>query len=201
MSDAIEGAVDRGSRSTAPRGRREPLWIRVTDRSARVAAIASGLVLAVMALHVIVDVSMRNLSNQSPPGTLDSITYLWMPAVSTLGLGLAQLRDEQIRVTLLVDQATESTRRWVIAAGDALTGLLVLWMTYLAYEAMVHALTIDETTILGIPIWPARIIVFLAYVVFAASIAARIVREVIGNEPVLSEIDSLVKADINEQVL
>lgn len=194
MPDTMEGAADQTVRSAAPDDRADALWIRLVDRLAKIAAVVSGVVLAIMALQIVIDVSMRNIVNQSLPGTLDYITYLWMPIVSTLGLALAQIRDEQIRVTLLVDQASASTRRWVIAIGDALTGLLVVWMAFLAYDAMILGVSGDESTILGVAVWPARIMVFVAYALFILGIAARIARDLRQRQPFVSEIDSIMKA-------
>ena len=159
-----------------PRPTSEPRLLRAIDTVVRAAAVVGGIALLVMCLNVVTDVALRNLANRPLPGTLDHVAYLWMPAAALLGLGIAHIKDEHIRVTLLLDQAPYQTRRWSLIAADLVTGLLVAWMAYLAFDALVASVRVFESSTLGNPIWPARIFVFAAFAVFELGIVARIFR-------------------------
>jgi len=162
---------------------------------AQVGAAIAGVALVIMCLHIVADVTLRNLANRPLPSTSDYVAYVWMPTAALLGLGIAQLRDEQIRVTLLVDRASAATRRWVIAAGDLATGLIFALIAYLAYDKMIDAIEIQEVSTLGLPVWPVRILVFLAYVIYCISVVARIAQVLRDRGPVVDEIEALTKAN------
>lgn len=174
----------------ADRRRGEPAWVRGIDLAARVGSWASGACVLLMGLNVVIDVAMRNLARTPLPGTLDLVTYLWMPCLALLALGYAEIRDEQIRVTLLVDATSERSRRRQAAVVEALTAALGAWMTYLAIGAAIRSFEISETTISAswLPLWPIRVVVVLSFALFSLSALARIYR-ILAGERLKTEIE------------
>lgn len=170
--------------------RQEPRWVRSIVRLAQVGSWASGACVILMGINVIVDVLMRNIARAPLPGTLDLVTYVWMPCLALLALGWAQIQNEQIRVTLLVDSTSVRARRRQAAVGEAICAVVGAWMAYLAVQEAIHSYTIVETTIglTWLPLWPVRVVVALSFSIYALSAVARIYR-ILSGERLMTEIE------------
>ncbi|WP_066285476.1 TRAP transporter small permease subunit [Arthrobacter sp. B6] len=151
-----------------------PAWIRIIDRITVVAVgVAAGLV-ALMMVHVIIDVTARNLLSAPLPGTLDVVAYFWMPGVSLLALGYAQFRNEQIRVTLLLEALDSVSKRRLDALVEVITLLIVAWLSFVSFEALLGSIDHGERAngTRWVPFWPGRLVVVVSFVILAlASVA------------------------------
>src|SRR5215207_5440776 len=85
-------------------------FLRVLEALVKVGAGLAAAACIVMVLQVTADVVARNVFNRPIGGTLEMVTYLWMPTVS-LAFGYAQLRDEHIRVTLLLENSSARVKK------------------------------------------------------------------------------------------
>lgn len=184
---------------TGNRKDREPGWVRGIDVLVRVAAWGSGACVILMGANVVLDVALRNLARSPLSGTNELVTYLWMPCLALLALGYAEIKDEQIRVTLLIDGASDRSRRRQAIVVEMITVVLAAWMTYLAIGSAIHSYEISESTIgaTWLLLWPIRVMVVLSFAILTLSAVARIQR-IRAGERLLTEIEQEME-DLNDR--
>lgn len=132
---------------------------RLLDQATDVSMALGCLATLLMMLHVAGDVTLRLLLRQPIPGTLETVTYVYMVAVVFLPLAMVQRRRQQIVVELF----THAVPPRLLAVLDGCVGLLgavfmaaVTWFS--GKEAWAQTL-IRETApsmMNPVPIWPAR---------------------------------------------
>ncbi|MDF3309674.1 TRAP transporter small permease [Rhodococcus sp. T2V] len=139
------------------------------------AQIAAAACLA-MVVNVAADVAGRSLFNHPVDGTIEMVAYIWMPTVS-LAFGYAQLRDEQIRVTLLLEWASSKVARILTVLAEAVALALALWIFYILLGEAQDSYAIGERvpSKQWIPIWGSHYVLVAAYVLMAIGAAHRIV--------------------------
>lgn len=171
---------------------REPRWVGVIDAITRAGAVIVGLALLILLLTTVVDVAMRNAIGTPLPGSLAMVTYWWMPTIGIIGLGYIHLRNEQIVMTLLAENASErALRRLEIVVDVLVFGLVVLLLVVSWESAMEHFgyLSADSTH-KWLPIWPGRFVLVAGLVIVLLAIPARIYRILKGTiNPVPDEIN------------
>ena len=104
------------------------------------------------------------------------VTYLWMPTVS-LAFGYAQLRDEHIRVTLLLENASSRVKKTFSILSEIIVLLLVLWIASIALDGAQTSFAVNErvATRPWLPIWLSHYVVTAAYVLFVLGAMHRLV--------------------------
>jgi tripartite ATP-independent transporter DctM subunit len=160
-----------------PDPRLEPAWIRVVHRMAGSAMGVVGIVVVLMALNVIADVIGRNVFNQPLPGTLELVSFLWMPILTLLPLAYAELADQHVRVELLTENSRpRDVRR--LAVGSAAAGALVTgWIATLSIAKAVASFSAGES-VSGVPwllMWPGRVAIALAFGLATLACVAHVV--------------------------
>ncbi|MGM7668023.1 TRAP transporter small permease subunit [Microbacterium sp. A93] len=157
-----------------------PRWVRAFERLGRWGAAIAGVVCAIMAVTILADVAGRYFWNHPITGTLEMVTYWWMPAVALLALGAAEIRNEHIRVTILGEGAAPWLRRIIEIVASGLTFAVIVWMCYLAVLELLHSLEVGEKAQIApwIILWPSRLVVVVAFVLYAFAIIARAYRTV-----------------------
>lgn len=155
---------------------REPAWVSAIDKLTRVGVGIGGVVVAIIALEIVVDVISRNFFNHPIPGTLEMVALWWMPVIAYMAIGYAQFHDEQIRVTLLLEKARPSHVRILDLVQEFVSGLMVIWMIYLATIQTIRSYQIQEAGIVNawLLYWPGRAAVALGLVITLAAIVGRI---------------------------
>lgn len=129
-----------------------------------------------LVVNIGADVIMRNMFNAPVQGTLEMVTYFWMPLLS-LGFGYVQAHNEQIRVTMLVERNSAPVARWTALAGEVVVGLLSLMIAWIALGAAQEMIG-KGATVPGrdwILIWPSHYVVFASYVLFALGAVYRFI--------------------------
>lgn len=158
----------------------QPLWLRWIDKLATGFGFAAAASVALMLVHIVLDVGGRFLFRQPITGTLEYVQWIWMPMIVFLAFGLAQVKDEHINATVLTDTLSARARRVVdiIALSCAVVGTAVL--IYPAILNAQRAVEINDTALSAafVPRWPVKILVVACLVVlllaFIASLARRI---------------------------
>lgn len=120
-----------------------------------VLATISGIAAVAMGLHVAADVVGRNVFNTPIAGTLEFITYWWMPVIVFLAIPYVEQKRAQITVTLISDALTgrhKDIAHLAVTIGSAVIFLLVL---YLAYNSFSDAMRVGQTSsgAVAVPIW------------------------------------------------
>jgi TRAP-type C4-dicarboxylate transport system permease small subunit len=143
-----------------------PLWVRVIDTINRVLFSVAAVAIVILMIQVILDVSGRYFFNHPIAGTLELVTYWWMPIIVFLSLGWAQRRGEHISVTLLTETLSERLSKIIWTIGD-IFGLVVIGMLIVfawqgaAKSAGVHEASLGTAVVL---IWPIKIVAVIGLV-------------------------------------
>jgi TRAP-type C4-dicarboxylate transport system permease small subunit len=135
----------------------------------RVLALASGLAVFILMILAVVSVTGRNAINQPLPGYVDWIEQI-LPLIGFMGISFAQRDGAHIRMDILVGKLQG---RWLWAA-EILTLLLVLvLMLLLVWGSFAHFTRAfsftapmwsnDSSIDIGLPIWPAKLLVPVAF--------------------------------------
>jgi TRAP-type transport system small permease protein len=162
----------------------EPIWLRCIDRVSLAFVGIGALTCLVMAVHVALDVLGRYFLNRSIAGTLEYVTYWWMPVIVFLALGAAQLRGEHIRVTLVLDNLAPASRRVVDALVFIFCTVLAGALVWYSVVGAMQATEIKQAA-LGlavVPIWRAKWIAAVGLLALALQSAATVYR-ILRNPP------------------
>lgn len=119
--------------------------------------VVAALGLIILALHVVLDVTLRTLGH-TMPGTLDYVTYWWMVILVALAIGVALGRNEHIIVDLVPEGAgTRPVRRVRSVFADAITLLFFAGLLLYGWHAAEASRSVGEYAhASGVSIWPAR---------------------------------------------
>lgn len=163
---------------------RPGIWLRMTDGAVRAAVGVVAILVALMMIHLMLDSAGRNLFNAPVPGTTDVVTNLWMPGLAILALGHAQLRDEQVRVTILTEKTSPRARRVLEVAAEVVGGLTVLLLTVLTAQVFLASLEVGKraTSSRWLPIWPGQLLVVIGFAICTLAAVARVYRLARGEE-------------------
>lgn len=133
------------------------LW-RAATGVARIGTILGGIAIALMMVHVSLDVFFRHVLNSPLPGTLTMVTYYYMIIATFVPLAHAEHRNAHISVEVVTELMAARLRHhlqgWMYLATGAVLALLA-WRTWI--EA-VKAMTLGASQVQGsqtIAVWPA----------------------------------------------
>lgn len=170
----------------------DPLLLRGVDTLARGLAILAALALVLLAVNVLVDVTGRAGFNAPYPGTLEMTAYWWMPTLTLAAFAYTEMRQEHIKVTILLDILPPLMRRMVEGVfGLIATGLLLLLAWHGLSEAL-EAAEYGQTTSSSPPVavWPFKFLAPLGVLALALQSAATSYRYFAGHLPVTETYDS-----------
>ncbi|WP_017571046.1 TRAP transporter small permease subunit [Nocardiopsis halotolerans] len=157
--------------------------------------LSAGLLLLALMTLTVADVISRNMLDQSILGTVDVSTLL-LVAIAFLGLASAEIDGRHVSVTLLEGRLGPRSRTvlsGVRAVLLAVTGVLIVWGLG---DVLLSAVDRGETTndILRLPTWPAKLVLFLSFLLFFAMAVWKAVTEFrafrSGGVPEADEVDA-----------
>lgn len=143
---------------------------RLLQRATRISEIAvmfSGLVMALMVIHVVTDVTLRYVMGVPLSGTTEIVSRYYMVSLIFLPLAFVQVTDKNISASLLSDLLPARAQLLLDCFASllmAVFGAVLGWRT--AVEAL-RATEISEqiqTSAFFLPTWPARWIPVMAMV-------------------------------------
>ncbi|MBX3596369.1 MAG: TRAP transporter small permease [Rhizobiaceae bacterium] len=123
---------------------------------------------------VVISVVMRYVV-KSPFAFTEEVVGLFLISMAFLGMAHVTLKDSHIKVTLLYDLASQTTRNWLRRAGLVITAGFFAWLGILAYDYMQTALDLSARTLGSrLLLWPWTAILPLSCAVscLAALVAA-----------------------------
>lgn len=129
-------------------------------------AVVGGLLTIVMALHVAADVASRNLLNSPIPGTIEYITYWWMPMIVFLSVPYVEQKRAHITVTLMTDPlhgVSKERSAMIVKIGSILILIFVLYLAVLSFS---DSFNVGQTASGGvpIPIWVGKGVMVLGLI-------------------------------------
>ncbi|WP_054685861.1 TRAP transporter small permease subunit [Microbacterium sp. No. 7] len=167
------------------------------ERTSEALGVVAAAALGILMLHVVVDVIGRALWGRPLPATLEIAQYWWMPLLVFLAMAGTQRRDENIRVTLLIEGLPPRARRVADVVGLALLALVTALLLAAQTSDALHAAAIGEASLgssVPVPIWPVKLLVLLG-------LAALLAQTVLGIVRALARTDDIVRADDIEHLL
>jgi len=135
-------------------------------------ALASGLVVLSLMFLAVVSASGRNFFNSPLPGYVDWIEFS-MPFIAILGVSYCHRIGGHIRMDLVIGRL-HGRVLWMLEAIS--TAMILLFMLMLCWGSWSHferafdwespLWSRDSSLDIGLPLWPAKLIVPLAFSVF-----------------------------------
>jgi TRAP-type mannitol/chloroaromatic compound transport system permease small subunit len=169
-----------------------PLVVRAIDGLSNLAAYVAAVAVVLLVVEIVVDVVGRMVFNAPFPGTIEHTTYWWMPALALLAFGYTELRQEHIKVTMLLDALPLRMRQIIDGAFCLITTLILVALAYYTWHDAVRSYNFDETTASSPPVlvWPFRFVAVAAMIVFALQSAVTTWRYFAGQLPKQHEYDT-----------
>ncbi|MGM7775774.1 TRAP transporter small permease subunit [Arthrobacter sp. KNU-44] len=153
-------------------------WLKWIDRISTATAALAGIATLGMMINVIIDVIGRYAFKQPLPGTLDLVTFAWMPSLVSLGLGFALLRGEMVRVSLLTAPTSPRTQRIIEILGMTLMLFTVGFLLWFGVEKAIDSTDLEESAVgtPWLPVWVFRWAVMVGLAVLLLQSAAQLLR-------------------------
>ena len=131
------------------------VWNRTLDVAERVSAGVAILTMLLMMVHIVANAVMRTVGPKPMSGTLELVTYWYMPVVVTFGFFLATARHELIEATMLFDHIPRVNQvEWLIVSKIVLI-LLCGGFAWFSFQEAQHNFEIKATGgVTGMTIWP-----------------------------------------------
>lgn len=133
-----------------------PWPLRLIDRLSDLFALLAAVALVLLVITVSVDVVGRSFFHRPLPGALEITAHWWMPMLTLLAMGFAELAGEQIRVTLLLDALPARMRHAVEGAFALVSAALLVLLAWYTLQEALHGAALGRTTASRPPvaIWP-----------------------------------------------
>ncbi|MFW5330185.1 TRAP transporter small permease [Hydrogenophaga sp. ZJX-1] len=119
--------------------------------------VISGLAIALMMIHITLDVVMRNFFNYPLPGTITIVSYYYMAITAFMPLAFAEQKSAHISVEVITEQMPKGVQRhlagWMLLFSAAVFAL----MTLRSWEEAVSKYGIKASIVQGedsLPVWP-----------------------------------------------
>lgn len=129
---------------------------RALVRIAEASSAISVLAIALMMIHVTVDVAGRFLLNSPAPGTITIVSHYYMVAVGFLGLAITEARGAHITVEIVADLAPAPARRVMHAAARLISAAAFALVAVRGWEVAMGKTTLGASVQQGsdtIPVW------------------------------------------------
>lgn len=146
------------------------------------ALVAVALVL--LMLHTVLNAFLRTFTSTSLTGTLEYVTYWYLPAIALLGFICAQKEHSHIEAALIFSKLPRANQVEIQILGQVLTiALSVAFAYYGLVEAIEnwHIGLIGGVT--GVTIWPVTFLVPFAFAVMAVQVLLDMLAVIRNSDP------------------
>lgn len=132
--------------------------VRVLHHAVGAGAWLAKIALVMMALHLVAEIVLRRVLTMPLPGTIEIVSYYYLPALVFLYLARLEEHDRQIRVELVTSRLSRRVAHCVARAGAAASCAYFAAIAIGAAGIARDKLAIGEfvEAIVSIAIWPAR---------------------------------------------
>lgn len=157
---------------------------RVARQTSTVAMIIGGAAVALLAINLILDISMRTLANRPINGTIEMVTFWWMVPLVFFGLAVAQRNREHTDLPILYDQVNGPARTVIGLISVLATAVLVALIGWYGWQNAVTQMSVGEyASATGVTLWPARFAVPLGALAFLLELLAQAARQISAPRP------------------
>lgn len=121
--------------------------------------VISGLVFALMAMHIVADVGGRYLFRSPLPGTVEIVARYYMVLLVFLPLAYVQKREGHFVAGIFTDRLPSPVLLRLIGVTDLIMAGMTALLTWSAVSAAIHATHNAEQVQLAeflLPAWPGR---------------------------------------------
>ena len=132
---------------------------RILDWAAHVSMLFGAFLIGLMALHVVLDVTLRYTFNTPLPGTVSFVSFYYMVTVIFVPLAYVQSKREHFFAEIVTSRLPQHIVRLIDAGCLAVMALLLFFLVWCTAN---YALTMTlagasvETGFFTIPTWPTR---------------------------------------------
>lgn len=146
---------------------------RILSRCAIIAGLVSGLGLVLMLILIMTDVTLKYVADRPVTGTLEIVSYYFMPVMVYLALPYVEKSRDHIAVPLVTDMLPPGLRRGLELLVAVLSaGFLLLLAWTCAEKAMDLTRSNEAIGLIAFElwVWPPRWLVPLAYGLMAVQL-------------------------------
>lgn len=132
---------------------------RILDLLSRLLMVVGGVMIVLMAGHVVADVGRRYLMNAPLKGAIEMVSYYYMVAVVFLPLSTVERLNAHFVSGLFTDHLPPLTLRRLEGVTSLLMALVVALLAWCSTEGALHAMANSERVLaadLIIYTWPGR---------------------------------------------
>ncbi|WP_066285405.1 TRAP transporter small permease subunit [Arthrobacter sp. B6] len=158
--------------------------MRVVDSvlaaTSRIASIAAGTGIFILMLLTVTDGIQRTLFGRGIPGSVE-ITEVFLVILVFAGMLGAEVTDSHISTSIVTDQLPARARRGARLIGTTISFLGASLFAYASAAPALRSVAIQEVEfgLIRIPIYPAKIFIFLGFVLLAVAILCGILRQIL----------------------
>lgn len=162
---------------------------RLLSRISDSAALLAGLIVALMIVHITLDVILRFAFNLPIGGTILFVSLMYMPCIVFLPLAFAEKRDAHISVELVYDRLPKTVQRVLDFLSHSLSVVIFAALAYRTWSEALSKLAIGASEMEGslrIPVWPSYFVLPVGFALLVAVLAYRIACLIGRRQPTLS---------------
>lgn len=161
-------------------------FARALDALTHILVVVSGIAIALMAVHIVVDIAGRYLFRAPLPGTVEFVSRYYMVVLVFLPLALVQRRDGHFVAGLFTDNLPPRIKRKLIGVTQLTMAGVALLLAWRGVAAAEHATRTGEQVQAAefvIMSWPGRWLVPLGLTLMALQALVNAVRLFTGRPP------------------
>ncbi|HBP70058.1 MAG TPA: TRAP transporter small permease [Alcanivorax sp.] len=145
--------------------------------------VVGGLAIALMMLHVTLDVVMRSFFNSPLPGTITVVSHYYMIIAAFLPLAFTEQKNSHISVEVFADLLGHHGRRHLTGWTLPLSGLVFVAMALQSWHEANAKQGIEASVVQGntsIPIWPTYYVLPVSFVLLSVVVAYKFLVYLMG---------------------
>lgn len=120
-------------------------------------AVISGLAIALMMVHIVLDVLLRNVFNYPLPGTIAIVSYYYMAIAAFMPLAFAEQKSAHISVEVITELMPKGIQRHLAGWMLLLSATVFALLTVRSWGEAVGKYEINASVVQGgdsLPVWP-----------------------------------------------
>jgi TRAP-type C4-dicarboxylate transport system permease small subunit len=159
----------------------ERILARILDGVTFLGALAVFLMMA----HITLDVAMRFLINDPPPGTLIFVSRYYMVVVAFVSLAFAERRSGHINVEIVSERFPIPIQNTFNVLGALLSAAIFAMLAWRGFGEAMNKQSIDAFVLeqdVSIPIWPSYYLLPLGAGLMCLTLLFKIARHLFGNQ-------------------
>lgn len=156
---------------------------RIIGLTNRFTTVVGGLAIALMMLHVTIDVAARYVFNAPPPGTITIVSHYYMVIAVFIPLALAEQHEQHISVEVFTRKLPEMMQRGVMYFNLAVTLAVLVVFTLRTWQEAMRQMESNAAVLQGnstITVWPSHFLLPIGMGLMAVVVAYKIVDAATG---------------------